>query len=280
MAGCWVAAEHKGWCGQVEKICRARPLVLGPVIAIGVAVALVTFGAPGRVHADPGVTVFPGMEIRQGSAVCVVGFVEPRARIALTTGKCDGGAIATDSHANVVGTVMLARRNTANESAPDGAIPGINYEVIKLAAGVTPSQMLPAGRQLQSAPGLRALPGLPVCHFGLSTGQTCGRVDSIGNGRFVISDMAADKFGGPVYALTDDNHAVIVGLLDGTSGALPEAESWQDVMKQLYLDIRPPSSQQLPAEVRTISWIPSKGGGACANELSSPVLVATSAQLC
>ncbi|ORA24271.1 hypothetical protein BST12_05700 [Mycobacterium angelicum] len=220
------------------------------------------------------------MEIHQGSTVCVIGFVEPRARIALTTGRCDGGEVATDSHQNVVGSVMLARRNIASETAPDGSIPGINYEVIKLAPGVTPTQMLPAGRQLQSTPGLRALPALPVCHFGLSAGQTCGRVDSISNGRFVISDMPADKFGGPVYTLTDDHHAVIVGLLDGGSGAFPEAESWQDVMKQLYLDIRPPTSQQSPSEVRTIGWISSEGGDRCANESSSLVPVATSARRC
>ena len=37
-------------------------------------------------HADPGVLVYPGMEIHQGSSVCTLGFVDLGARTAFTAG--------------------------------------------------------------------------------------------------------------------------------------------------------------------------------------------------
>jgi hypothetical protein len=60
------------------------------------------------------------------------------------------------------------------------------------------------------------------------------------NGRFVVTGVATDQhdIGGPVYTVTDDNRAVIVGLFEGVSGSGPTAESWQAAMRQLYLDGR------------------------------------------
>lgn len=72
------------------------------------AFAVVVVGAPGQANANTGVTVSPGMEIHQGNAVCMVGLVEPRLRVALTSGQCDGGgSVVTDRDQNVVGRWCL-----------------------------------------------------------------------------------------------------------------------------------------------------------------------------
>jgi hypothetical protein len=221
-----------------------------------IAFALLAIGASTRADADTGVKVFPGMEIHQGSTICTLGFVEVRLRFALTVGQCDGGPTVTDSHGDVVGVVAQAHRNAADDTAADGSMAGVDYEVIKLDPNANPTDLLPTGRQLQSTPGLVAQPALPVCHFGISTAQTCGRVGSVSNGRFVIQDVPVDKrdHGGPVYTLTDNNRATIVGFFDAVSGSAPAAESWQAVMEQLYVDLRAPSSPQLPAGVRVAGW--------------------------
>lgn len=212
------------------------------------AIALVALGAAAPAAAKPGVTVFPGMEIHQGAMVCTVGFVETRLRIAVSAGRCDEGSTVTDSKNNVVGTVMLARRGTVNEPAAADSAAGVEYEVITLAPEVIATELLPSGRQLQSTPGFSVQPGLPVCHAGILSGQVCGRVSSVGNDGFAIADMTADQrgLGGPVYALTEDNGAVVVGLLDGVRGSTLWAQSWQAVMRQLYVDARSAGPIQPP----------------------------------
>ncbi len=216
-------------------------------LGIAFAFAAMVLAAPGRANADPGITVFPGMEIHQGTAVCMVGLVEPRLRVALTSGQCDGGASAvTDRDHNVIGSVVLARRQSADEPVADSTMLPVEYEVIALAPGTTASDLLPTGRHLRSTPGLRAQPGLPVCQFRRSEGQRCGSVSSVGNGRFVMSDMAVDTrdFGGPVYAVTDDNGAVIVGMFEGMCKSAPKLETWEAVMQQVYIDAGSHSQQQ------------------------------------
>ncbi|OCB29893.1 hypothetical protein A5674_14120 [Mycobacterium malmoense] len=218
-------------------------------LAIAFAVAVLAIGAPGRAGADPGITVFPGMEIRQGATVCMVGLVEPRLRVAITSGQCGSGESGvTDHDGNPVGTVVLARRQAADETAAGEAMVPVEYEVIALGPGVIASDVLPTGRQLRSAPGLRAQPGLPVCQFRRAAGQRCGSISSVGNGRFIIADVAVDSrdVGGPVYALTDDNAAVIVGLFEGMWGSAPAMESWQAVMQQVYIDGRSHEQEQRP----------------------------------
>ncbi|GAA4543419.1 hypothetical protein GCM10023161_28790 [Mycobacterium paraffinicum] len=213
-------------------------------------------GSPSPASADPAVTVFPGMEIRQGDTVCMVGLVEPRLRVAVTSGQCERGVSeVTDRDGNPVGTVALARRQTADDTAANGAMLPVEYEVIALGAYVTPSDVLPTGRQLKSSPGLRAQPGLPVCQYRRAGGQWCGSISSVSGGRFIIADVTVDSrdFGGPVYALTDDNSAVIVGLFEGVWGSVPEMESWQAVMQQVYIDGRSQNQQQQPpGEARMI----------------------------
>lgn len=218
-------------------------------LAIGCAFAALVCAAPGRAHADPGVTVYPGMEIHQGSAVCMVGLVEPRLRVALTTGQCDGGGSeVTDRNHHVIGGVVLARRQSADEPAAGSAIQPVEYEVIALTRDVTASDQLPTGRHLLSRPGLRAEPGLPVCQFRRSTGEKCGSVGTVDNGRFGMADMAVDSrdYGGPIYAVTGEDAAVIVGLFEGMWKSAPEFESWQAVMRQVVIDGGSRGQQPLP----------------------------------
>lgn len=226
-------------------------------LGVAPAAAMMVIGAPGWALADPGVTVFPGMEIHQGNTVCMLGMVEPRLRVALTSGQCDGGqSMVTDRDRKPIGDVVLGRRQVDTDSGGDASMLPVEYEVIALARDVTASDVLPTGRQLRSAPGLRVQPGLPVCQLRRSTGQRCGSVGAVTNGRFTIADMLVDgrDFGGPVYAVTDDNNAVIVGLYEGMWRSSPQFESWQAVMAQVYVDSRSHGvQQQLPA-LRMINW--------------------------
>ncbi|ASW91478.1 Rv1815 family serine proteinase [Mycobacterium marseillense] len=226
-------------------------------LAVAPAATMMLIGAPGWAAADPGVTAFPGMEIRQGNTVCMLGMVEPRLRVALTSGQCDGGqSMVTDRDRNPIGDVVLGRRQVDTESASDTSMLPVEYEVIALAGNVTASDVLPTGRQLRSVPGLRAQPGLPVCQLRRSTGQRCGSVSTVTNGRFAMADMVVDgrDFGGPVYALTDDNKAVIVGLYEGMWKSSPQFESWQAVMAQVYIDSHSTGAQQQLPALRMIHW--------------------------
>ncbi|HTQ16517.1 hypothetical protein [Mycobacterium sp.] len=206
---------------------------------------------PGSASAEPSANAFPGMEIHQGTTVCTLGMVVPMMRFAVATGQCDGGSVVTDSHGNVLGAVIGARHSAA-APALEGPTPDVQYEVIKLDDTVKATDVLSTGRQLQSVPGVVAQPGESVCHFGISTGESCGSVASVNNGRFVITgwDADASDVGGPVYTLTADNRAVIVGLFEGASGSATTAESWQAVMQQLYIDGRTPGQEPPLSTVR------------------------------
>ncbi|MGZ4582803.1 MAG: hypothetical protein ACXVYI_00325 [Mycobacterium sp.] len=129
-----------------------------------IAFTVTVSAAPWRANAGPADSVFPGMEIRQGSAACTVGYVEPRLRLALTTGQCDGGeSRVTDRDGNLVGSVLIARRQNGEAPAGDVSMLPVEYEAIALAPDVTATDRLPSGRNLLSAPSPRAPPGLPVC---------------------------------------------------------------------------------------------------------------------
>lgn len=216
-------------------------------LAITSALTTMLCAAPGQAAADPGAAVFPGMEIRQGDTVCMVGLVEPRLRVAVTSGQCDGGkSTVTDRDRKPIGSVILGRRQIEADAGADTSMLPVEYEVIAIAPEVTASDVLPTGRHLGSAPGLRAQPGMPVCQLRSATGQRCGSVSSVSNGRFAVTDMGFDNrdFGGPVYTLTNDNNAVIVGLVEGTWKSSPQIESWQAVMAQVYIDSHTYNPQQ------------------------------------
>lgn len=229
--------------------CRLRRL------AVASALTTMLLAAPVQAAADPGSTVFPGMEIHQGATVCMVGLVEPRLRVAMTSGQCDGGtSVVTDRDRNPIGNVVLGRRQADADSAADTSMLPVEYEVIAIAPDVTATDVLPTGRHLGSAPQMRAQPGMPVCQLRSATGQRCGSVSSVGNGRFAITDMASDSrdFGGPVYTLTDEHNALIVGLVEGIWKSSPQIESWQAVMAQVYIDSHTYSPQQHPPAPRMI----------------------------
>lgn len=183
----------------------------------------------------------------------MVGFVQLRLHVALTTGQCDDGPLVTDTDGRLVGAVMLARRQVGVDASDRAALP-VEYEVIMLAPEATATDVLPTGRHLHEAPALDAQQGLPVCQFQVSAGQRCGSIGPVSNGRFTIADMAVDNrdFGGPVYALTDDGDAVVVGLYEGMWRSAPELETWQAVMRQLYIDshARGERQPQPPSDVR------------------------------
>jgi hypothetical protein len=224
-------------------------------LAIASTFTTMLFAAPGQAAADPGSTVFPGMEIRQGGTVCMLGLVEPRLRVAFTSGQCDGGqSVVTDRARKPIGSVVLGRRQADADSTADTSMLPVEYEVIAIAPDVTATDVLPTGRHLGSAPGVGAHPGMLVCQLRGATGQRCGSVSSVGNGRFAVTDMTADSrdFGGPVYALTDENHALIVGLVEGTLKASPQIESWQAVMAQVYIDSHTYTPQQQQPALRMI----------------------------
>ena len=207
------------------------------VLAVAASVALTAL-APAAT-ADSGAEVFPGMEIRQGSTVCTVGFVDPVARIAFSAGHCRGSETVTDRSGRFIGVVASARDNT-----PDGTVVRTDqvisdYETITLAAEVRVSTVLPGGRRLVVDPNVRIAPGQPICHFGVVTGESCGTVERINNGWFTMHNGVISRkgdSGGPVYTFAGDGTAVIAGLFNSTWGDLPAAVSWEATGQQVLED--------------------------------------------
>lgn len=211
---------------------------LRSVVLAVAAGAAITALAP-AVTADSGTEVFPGMEIRQGSTVCTLGFVEPVARIAFSAGHCRGDGTVTDRTGRVIGVVSVSRDNT-----PDGMVVRTDqvisdYQTITLASDVTVSTVLPGGRRLVVDPGAQIAPGQPICHFGVVTGESCGTVERVNNGWFTMHNGVVSRkgdSGGPVYTLADNGTAVIAGLFNSTWGDLPAAVSWQATSQQAQAD--------------------------------------------
>ncbi len=189
--------------------------------------------------ADLTVEVFPGMEIRQGTTVCTLGFVDAAARIGYSAGHCRGTGAVTDRDGRFIGMVATARDNT-----PDGTVVRTDevisdYETIALGKDVTISTALPDGRQLVVDPGAPLAVGQPICHFGVVTGESCGTVERVNNGWFTMSNGVVSQkgdSGGPVYTLANDGTALMIGLFNSTWGQLPAAVSWQATGQQLRED--------------------------------------------
>jgi hypothetical protein len=189
--------------------------------------------------ADEGVQVFPGMEIRQGTTVCTLGFVDPVARIGYSAGHCRGNGAVTDRDGRFIGVVATARDNTPNGAVVRTDQVISDYETISLAQGVTVSTALPGGRQLVVDPGLVLAPGQPICHYGAITRESCGTVERINNGWFTMHNGVVSQkgdSGGPVYTLSGTGAAVIAGLFNSTWGQLPAAVSWQATGQQVRQD--------------------------------------------
>ena len=204
------------------------------------AAAVAAFAAAvSPASAAEGVTVFPGMEIRQESTMCTLGFVDPVARIVFSAGHCRGNGPVTDRNGRLIGVVTTSRDNT-----PDGSVVRVeqvisDYETITLAADVSVSNVLPDGRALVADAIAPLAVGSPVCHFGIVTGESCGTIERINNGWFTMTNGIVSQkgdSGGPVYAMTDNGRAVIIGLFNSTWGRLPAAVSWQATGQQLRED--------------------------------------------
>ena len=186
------------------------------------------------------VVVSPGMEIRQDSSMCTLGYVDPAARIGYSAGHCRGTGLVTDRNGRFIGVVATARDNT-----PDGAVVRTDqmisdYETIKLADDVTINPVLPGGRPLVADPAVTVSAGQPVCHFGIVTGESCGTVERVNNGWFTMDNGVVSQrgdSGGPVYILDGNGRAVLIGLFNSTWGRLPAAVSWQATGQQVREDI-------------------------------------------
>jgi hypothetical protein len=190
--------------------------------------------------ATPGVLVYPGMEIHQDTNVCTLGYVDPQLRIAFTAGHCRGSGPVSDKGGNFVGSLALFRDNTPNGAtiATDHLI--ADWEAIGLANDVAVNNILPGGRQLMADPGIVPQPGQQVCHFGVITGESCGRIEAVYNGWFTMANGVVSQkgdSGGPVYVVTPDNRAVIIGMFNSTWGDFPAAVSWQTASAQAREDV-------------------------------------------
>jgi hypothetical protein len=209
------------------------------VIATAAALAASAIVAP-VAQATPGVVVSPGMEIRQASNVCTLGYVDPAARIAYSAGHCRADGPVTNRDGQVIGTVSMSQDNT-----PDGAVVRTDqvisdYETITLAPDVAINNILPGGRQLVAEAAPAMAPGQPVCHFGVVTGESCGSIERVNNGWFTMENGVVSQkgdSGGPVYMPIDNNRAVIIGLFNSTWGTFPAAVSWVATSQQASADI-------------------------------------------
>ncbi|CAN1491527.1 hypothetical protein MCEMAEM6B_00206 [Mycobacteriaceae bacterium] len=197
----------------------------------------VTWALP--VPTGVGVTVSPGMEIRQQSTVCTLGFVDPIARVGYSAGHCRGAGPVTDRLGRVIGVVTSSRDNTPNGSVVRVDEVISDYETISLAADVSITNALPGGRPLVADPAPPLSAGQPVCHFGIVTGESCGTVERVNNGWFTMTNGVVSQkgdSGGPVYTLTADGRAVLVGIFNSTWGQFPAAVSWQATNQQAAAD--------------------------------------------
>ncbi|KKW64427.1 hypothetical protein BST23_13935 [Mycolicibacterium elephantis] len=211
---------------------RAMAALAAPIVALAVPAMPVT--------AQPGVQVYPGMEIRQDNNVCTLGFVDMAARVAFTAGHCRGSGQVSDRGGAFVGTQVQFRDNTPDGATVDSNHPITDWQIIGLAPDAVINNVLPGGRVLVSDPAVVPTPGLPVCHFGVVTGESCGTVESVNNGWFTMSNGVVSQkgdSGGPVYVITPDGRAAIVGMFNSTWGQFPAAVSWHVTSQQAREDV-------------------------------------------
>ena len=235
-----VARFPRRTVGVLAGVLAGVPAVLaGAALASSLGTPAATADSAGPAGTAGTVPVYPGMEIRQDSSVCTLGFVDTAARIGYSAGHCRGSGPVTDRSGRFIGVVTSSRDNT-----PDGTVVRTDqvisdYQAIALAADVSVTDVLPGGRALVADPGVVLAPGLPVCHFGVMTGESCGTIERVNNAWFTMENGVVSQkgdSGGPVYALTETGRAALVGLFNSTWGALPAAVSWQATSQQVRAD--------------------------------------------
>jgi hypothetical protein len=210
------------------------------VLALSATAMLVSVFAPTSAQADPGVLVFPGMEIRQDTNVCTLGFVDLQTRTAYSAGHCHGSGPVKDRDGNLLGYQTLFRDNTPNGATIATDHPITDWEAIALEPELSLNNVLPGGRMLTVDPAVIPVAGERVCHFGVVTAESCGTVDAVNNGWFTMANGVISQkgdSGGPVYVPTDDGRAVIVGIFNSTWGQFPAAVSWQSTDQQIREDV-------------------------------------------
>jgi hypothetical protein len=209
------------------------------IAATTAAVATWAVVTPVSPAADPGVLVFPGMEVVQDTNVCTLGYVDPALRVAFTAGHCRGSGPVTDGDGHFIGMLASYRDNTPNGSTVTTDQVIADYEAIGLANDVAVNNILPGGRPLESDPTVVPMEGQRVCHFGVITGESCGTVERVNNGWFTMANGVVSQkgdSGGPVYVV-DGGRAVIIGLFNSTWGEFPAAVAWQATGQQVSEDV-------------------------------------------
>ncbi|WP_041787894.1 hypothetical protein [Mycolicibacterium gilvum] len=199
---------------------------------------VVTLGAP-VAQAQPGVLVSPGMEIHQDSVLCTLGYVDPGTRIAYTAGHCRASGTVSDKFGTPIGTQGSFRDNTPDGMTVDTNHQITDWEVIHLNQNVVINNVLPSGKALVTDPSVLPVKGMPVCHFGVVTGESCGTIESVNNGWFTMANGVVSRkgdSGGPVYTPTPDGRTVLIGLFNSTWGTFPAAISWEVASRQAQAD--------------------------------------------
>lgn len=228
---------------------RLAVQALQGLAAIFTATALVAALPASVARAEP-VLVFPGMEIRQDTHVCTLGYVDPAVRVAFTAGHCHGGGAVTDRDGHVIGTLASFRDSTPSGTTVNTDEAIADYEAIVLSDDVATNNIMPGGRPLVSDPGLGVQPGEPICHFGIATGESCGTVERVNNGWFTMANGVVSQkgdSGGPVYVVSGVGPARIVGLFNSIWGEYPAAVSWPAISQQVHEDVGPLPARPGPA---------------------------------
>ncbi|PRC43643.1 hypothetical protein C6A85_000000104290 [Mycobacterium sp. ITM-2017-0098] len=223
---------------------RVLPLLLALLAPV---VALL---APSAAQAQPGVIVFPGMEIHQDTVLCTLGYIDPQTRIAYTAGHCRASGTISDRFGTPIGTQGTFRDNTPDGMTVDTNHQITDWEVIHLSPNVAINNVLPGGKALVTDPAVVPVRGMSVCHFGVVTGESCGTIESVNNGWFTMANGVVSRkgdSGGPVYTPTPDGRTVLIGLFNSTWGTLPAAVSWQVASQQAQADTISAASAIIPA---------------------------------
>ncbi len=204
--------------------------------------------------AQPDPLVYPGMEIHQDSVLCTLGYVDPATRTAFTAGHCRASGTVTDKTGTVIGTQGSYRDNTPDGMTVDTNHQIADWEVIHLLPSATVNNVLPSGKALVTDSSVLPVAGMPVCHFGVVTGESCGTVEAVNNGWFTMAGGVVSRkgdSGGPVYTTTPDGRTVLIGVFNSTWGTYPAAVSWQtasaearaDTISSASAEIAPVSAQ-------------------------------------
>jgi hypothetical protein len=224
---------------------RVVVLATASIVTAGVAQAF----APPVALAAPGTLVYPGMEIHQDSNKCTLGFVDVATRTAYTAGHCRGSGDVGDPYGNVIGHQTVFRDNIPNGATVATGDLISDWEAIALTPDVQVNDVLPGGKPLSFDPAVVPQPGQRVCHFGVVSGESCGTVEAVNNGWFTMANGVISQrgdSGGPVYVLTDDGRAVIVGMFNSTWGQYPAAVSWPATDQQIHQEVFTATSGTVP----------------------------------